>query len=115
MNSTLKPLTEGEISGKEKQAALELLILLKEKRGGSIKGRVCTDERKKWTDSPKEDSTSTTVSLEVVLITFLVDAYEEQEYAIIDVTGVFLMADQDKVINMALRGKLAKLMVKIAP
>ena len=77
MNSTFRPLTEREISGKEKQAALELLILLKEKRGGSIKGRVCTDERKKWTDSPKEDSTYTIVSMEAVLITSMIDAYEE--------------------------------------
>ena len=87
----------------------------KRKRDGSIKGCACANVRKQRPGSSKEDSTSPTVSLEAVLITFLVDAYEEQEYAIIDVTGLFLMADQDKVINMALRGKLAKLMLKIAP
>ena len=54
------------------------------------------------------------MSLEAVLITSVIDAYEGREVAIVDVTGAFLTEDQDKVINMTLRGKLSELTVKTA-
>ena len=44
----------------------------------------------------------------------MIDAYEGQEVTIIDLPGAFLMVDQDEMINTTLRGKLAKLMLKIA-
>ena len=53
--------------------------------------------------------------LEAVLIISVIDAYEGQKVAIIDVPREFLTEDQDEVINTTLRGKLAKLMLKMAP
>ena len=51
----------------------------------------------------------------MVLITSVIDTYEEIEVSIVDVIGDFLTYDQDKTINLTLRGKLAELMVKSAP
>ena len=55
------------------------------------------------------------MSLEAVLITSVIDANEEQDVDIVNVPGAFMKANQDKVINITLRGKLAELMVKTTP
>jgi hypothetical protein len=60
-------------------------------------------------------ATPPTVSLEAVLITATIDAYEERDVAIIDVPGAFLSADMDEEVIMTIRGRLAELMVKAAP
>ena len=115
MESILRALTAGDLSNKEKDAALESLMFLKDKRDISINVRACADGRKQRAGQSKENDTLPTVSLEAVLITSMIDAYEGREVAIVAVPGEFLTADQDKVINMKLRGKLAKLMVNNSP
>jgi hypothetical protein len=50
-----------------------------------------------------------------VLITATIDAFEKREVAIVDVPGAYLTADMDEEVCMCLRGRLAELMVKIAP
>jgi hypothetical protein len=54
------------------------------------------------------------VSLESVLITSTIDAFEGRDVAIVDVPGAFLMADMDEEVIMCIRGRLAELMVKTA-
>ena len=77
MRSKLRPLAEGYLSSKEKDATLESLMVLKEKCDGRIKGWACADGRKYRPGSSKEDATSPTVSLEEVLISSVIDTYEE--------------------------------------
>ena len=48
---------------------IELIILLKEKRGGNVKGKSCTDVKKQQEGSEKKDATYPTVALESVIIT----------------------------------------------
>ena len=55
------------------------------------------------------------MSLEAVLITSVIDANKEQDVDIVNVPGAFMKANQEKLINITLRGKLAKLMVKTTP
>ena len=74
---TLKPLKVGNIIYREKDEAMESLVFLKVKRDGSVKGRASADGQKQRPGSSKEDATSTTVSIEVVLITSSIDAYGE--------------------------------------
>ena len=66
----------------------------------------------------KVDASSPTVSLESVLLTSVIDAEERREVATIDIPNAFVQTklenDEDKVL-MRLRGKLAELMVKVAP
>ena len=90
-------------------------MFLEEKREGIIKGQACANSRKQQPGSSKEDATLPIVSLEAVLITSLIGAYEGQEVAIVCIPGAFLTSDQDEVIHMTLRGKLAELMVNSAP
>ncbi len=63
----------------------------------------------------KQETTSPTVSTEAVFITAVIDAHKERYIACFDIPGAFLHADSDKDITMILKGRLAKLMVKVAP
>jgi hypothetical protein len=90
-------------------------MFLKEKRDGSIKGRPCADGSNQREGSTKSDTTSPTVSLEAVLLTATIDAFEGRDVAIVDVPGAFLTADMEEVVYMCLRGKMCELMVKTAP
>ena len=60
--STSMPLTEGNITDREKYKALELLMFLQEKRYRSVKGQAYADGRKQRPESSKEEATSPTVS-----------------------------------------------------
>ena len=68
-------------------------MLLKEKRNGGLKGQACTDDRKQRPVSSKEDATSPTESIEVVLITYIIDTYKRIELVIVDVPRDLLMED----------------------
>ena len=112
MKSTFTPLKSGDITDKDRYESLELLMFLKEKRYGSVKGWAYADSWKQRPGSSKEDATSPTVLLEAVLITSVIDAYKERKLAIFNVTRSFLIVYQYETINTPLRGKLAELMVK---
>jgi hypothetical protein len=115
MKDTFAPQVGEELSEEQKKGALESLMFLKEKRDGTIKGRACAEGMKQREGSNKSDATSPTVSLEAVLITSTIDAFEGRDVAIVDVSGAFLTADMDEEVLMCLRGKIAELMVKTAP
>jgi hypothetical protein len=115
MRDTFKPQNAEELSTNQNKGALESLMFLKEKRGGTIKGRTCAGGRKQRETAEPGAATSPTVSLESVLITSTIEAYEGREVAVVDIPGAYLSADMDEEVIMLLRGRLAELMVKTAP
>jgi hypothetical protein len=56
-----------------------------------------------------------TMSLESVLITSTIEAFEVKEVAVVDIPGAYLSADMDEEVIMLLRGRFTELMVKTAP
>ena len=66
----------------------------------------------------KTDETSPTAALESFLITSTIDAKEGRDVAIIDITNAFVttrIEDEDDIVTILIRGKLAELMVATAP
>ena len=63
----------------------------------------------------KQESTSPTVSTESVFLTAVIDAHERRNVGCYDIPGAFLHADSDENITMVLKGRLAELMVQVAP
>jgi hypothetical protein len=57
----------------------------------------------------------TTVATESVFITAIINAHEGRNVACFNIPGAFLHADVDKDITMVLKGRLAELMVQVAP
>jgi hypothetical protein len=55
------------------------------------------------------------MSLESVLITSTIEAFEGREVAVVDIPGAYLSADMDEEVIMLLRGRFTELMVKTAP
>ena len=91
-----------------KNAALNLLTLINEKRDGRIKGRVCADGRKQRIYIRKYDVASPTMQLESLMITLLIDAYEGRGVATVDMVGAYLMADMNDTIIVKLTGESLK-------
>jgi hypothetical protein len=104
-----------ELITDQNKGALESLMFLKEKRDGTIKGRTCADGRKERETAEPGVATSPNVSLESVIITSTIEAYEGREVAVVNIPGAYLSADMDEELIMLLRGILAELMVKTAP
>ena len=110
-----RPMEKGSLSKKEKAKAVALLMFLKEKRDHLLKARMCTDGQKQRDNWTKQDTTPPTVSTEAVFITAVIKAHEGRDVACVDIPSAFLHADSNKDITMILKGRLAELMVQVAP
>ena len=78
------------------------LINLKEKRGGTIKGRTCVDGRPQQSYISKDEAVSPTCSNGAVLLTLVIAAYEKRKIATCDIAGVYLHAKMDEFIVIKL-------------
>ena len=94
-----------DLSNKEMKAALNLLVIIREKRCGKIKGRVVADGSKQRGTVPREDATSPTIQLESLIMSLLIDAKENRDVAISDVAGAYLLAKMDDLVYVKLTGK----------
>jgi hypothetical protein len=115
---TFEPMDPKQLSKEDFSNALESHLFLKQKRDKSIKGRIVAGGNKQRGTIPKEEASSPTVALESVLLTATIDAAEHRDVATIDIPNAVVQTklenEGDKAI-MQLRGRLAELMVKIAP
>jgi hypothetical protein len=114
--NVFRPIEVESLTYDKKKKALSLLMFLKEKRDSSVKARMCADgcKQKDGTWS-KQDTTFPTVATESVFITAVIDVHEGHNVACFDIPGAFLHADVDEDITMVLKGRLAELMVQVAP
>jgi hypothetical protein len=110
------PIEVEALTYNEKKKALLLLMFLKEKRDSLVKAHMCANKRKQkdgtWS---KQETTSPTVVMELVFLTAVIDAHKGRDVACFNIPGAFLHADVDKDITMVLKGRLAELMVQVAP
>jgi hypothetical protein len=65
-------------------------MFLKEKRDNFIKARMCANGRKQRGVQTKQDTTSPTLSTEVVFITVVIKAHEKRNVACFNIPGAFL-------------------------
>ena len=103
----------GELTTAQKKADLKYLMFLKQKRCRKIKGRGCADGRKQRLYKSKEETTSPTITTEMLFITCLVDAIENRYVATSDVPGAFMHSDIDEQVHLKLEGEIAELLVKV--
>ena len=103
------------LTEKQKHELIALLMFLKEKLDGSIKGRGVADGRKQWEKIEPKDATYPTVSTESVMLKATIDALEGRDVAVADIPGAYLSADMDNEVHLVLRGTLAEMMVAADP
>ena len=112
----VEPLYEHELSKEEKTMAMGAVCLIKEKRDGTVKARICANgsKQKKYLQ-PEESIASPTSSNEGVLASFMIDAYERRTVAVLDILGAYLHVKvkhgKSRVI-MKLRGEYVEYMCK---
>jgi hypothetical protein len=116
---TFEPINPKDLNEQERKEVLESHLFLKEKRDETIKGRMVAGGNKQRGSVDKQDASSPTAALESVLLTAVIlDAMEGRDVANVDIPNAFVQTclenDEDKAI-MRMRGKLAELMVKVAP
>ena len=63
-----------------------------------------------------EDTASPTVSLEAILLTCVIDAFEIREIVVVDIPNAFIQTQQEvKIIFIKVKGKLATILCNCAP
>jgi hypothetical protein len=115
---TFEPINPKDLNKEERLQVIESHLFLKEKRDTTIKGRMVAGGNKQHGTIDKQDASSPTATLDSVLLTAVIDAKEGRNVAVINISNTFvqtrLESEEDKAV-MCLRGKLAELMVKVAP
>ena len=116
------PVHKRDISREDlKTHLVEAIMTIKEKKQGleivELKGRMVGDGRSQRGLYNKTETASPTVGLDNLVITTVIDAHENRDVATVDLPGAYLSARQDTgdVVYMAIRGRLAELMVMAEP
>ena len=94
--------------------------LIKEKRTGEIKGHTCANGSKQRLYLKENESVaSPTVSLEGLITSLIIDAYEGRDVASFDVPGAYLHAkmpnENGKQILLKIKGEFVDLMCEVNP
>ena len=115
---SFEPIDYKDLSKDDLDKALESHLFLKQKQDDSIKGRMVAGGNKQRTTIPALEASSPTTALESILLTATIDAAEERDVAIVDIPNAFVttrLTNPEDMAVMRMRGKLAELMVKVAP
>jgi hypothetical protein len=112
---TIRPRASKDLTLEEKRKALAYLMFIKEKRCGTIKARGSATGRKQRLYKTKEDTSSSTVRTESLLLSCVIDAMEQRQVMTCDVPGAFMQVDVDEVVHVRLVGPLAILLTKVDP
>ena len=112
---TYTPIHASQLTRAEQKKVLEALFCLTKKRKGVTKGLKCAIGSKQCTFEGYNysDATSPTVSTNGLIISCAINVHEGHDVAVVDIRGAFLNAKNDEYILMCLRGKLAKMMVRV--
>jgi hypothetical protein len=93
-------------------------MFLKQKRDEKIKGRTVAGGNRQWDYISKEDASSPMVATESVLLSCIIDAEEEQDFAVVDIPNAFVQTRVENEKDMEfikIRGILVDILVEIAP
>ena len=112
------PRKKEDMTKEELDKAMQLLLFFVEKRDGTIKGHHCANGSTQRSYMEKGESTSPTVSADVILLTAIMDAEEERDVATIDIPNAFIQTELPKAIKgervmMKLVGKVVDLLLLI--
>jgi Reverse transcriptase (RNA-dependent DNA polymerase) len=113
--NVLKPVDPTKLSKSEKDSALPVVNLIKEKRDGKIKGRTCANGSSQRTLYPREETASPTMSNEALFLSLLIDAKENRDVGIADVQGAYLNADMNDFVLMRISGQAVKIFCTVNP
>jgi hypothetical protein len=116
--NSFKPMHWKSLTAKQGKEMLKSHIFVEKKRDGILKAQQVAGGNKQRGYITNEDASSPTVSLEAVLLTCVVDANENRDVAIVDISNLFIQTivedEKDKAL-IRIRGPLVDILVSIAP
>ena len=98
-----------ELTPEQRKKALRVVALIKEKRDGRLKGRVCADGRPQRAYTDPAAVYSPTVSTKNMTLTLAVDAAEKRFVSVCDIDGAYLHAHMDEFVIMVFKGHMAEM------
>uniref|UniRef100_A0A7S1FVK9 Uncharacterized protein n=1 Tax=Corethron hystrix TaxID=216773 RepID=A0A7S1FVK9_9STRA len=101
MFDTFIPRHKSDLTVEEQKEALHTIIFLKHKQDGELRGQTCTDRSTQRGQYDKEDATSPTVYVELVMLISSIDAKEKRDVAVVNIPSAFLQAHMDDVVYEA--------------
>lgn len=109
------PVHLDSLSEKERKEIIDSLLLIEEKRDGTIKGREVArgDQQKQY--HTKEEVHSPTVTTASVMITAAIEAKEGRDTCVHDVPNAFCQAHNDEKVIMKIKGKAADYLMLADP
>ena len=109
----LDPVSPSDLTFEQRKNALRAVHLIKEKRDGSLKGRMCVDGSPQRSLYNREDTASPTVSSDALMLGLIVDAHERRDVAVADVRGAYLHAENDEDTIMVLEDDIVGIMESV--
>ena len=109
------PINVEMLSDKEKEQIIDSLLLIEEKRDGSVKGHTVAhgDQQKKHLE--KDEVHSPMVNNNSVFLTAVIEAKEGCNVRVHNVPNTFVQTDNDEKVVMKVKGKAAELLVRTDP
>ena len=108
-------LDASSLTKEQKRLALRAINLIKEKRDGNLKGRTVADGRSQRSLYSKSETTSPTISMDALMLSILVDAYERRDVGIADIAGAYLKALMDDYVIMKFTGDTVRILCEMNP
>jgi hypothetical protein len=103
-----------KLTKEQKNAALRAISVIKEKRCGKIKGRTVADGRPQKGLYTKEETTSPTVSTDALMMSILIEAWEQRDVATADVAGAYLKAEFEDFVVLRIEGESVNIMCRVS-
>lgn len=115
------PVHVEESTEKEKEKAVEAIMLLAEKHTVEVKGRFVynSNESRDWLS--RQRTTSPTASLEAIITTCVIDAFEERDVMSVDIPNAFIQTEMPEVeageerVIMKITGTIVDCLIEIDP
>ena len=106
-----------KLTTNEKQKSLRAINLIKLKRNGVTKGRLCANGAPHRKIVSREEAKSPTVSIDGLLCTAMIAAHERRRVISFDVPGAYLHADipKDKFRILKLENNYVDIMCEVNP
>ena len=100
------------LTAEQKQKSLRAVNLIKLKKSGNLKVRVCDNGAPYRKFVPREEAKSLTINLEGFLASMVIDVYEDRKVATFDIPGAYLQIDlpKEKFTLLLLEGKFVDIM-----
>ena len=111
---TFKPRHKHSLT-REQISRTMIISIIKEKCCGMLKGRSCVNGRPQQAYISKEEAASPTTTLESLLITLLIDAWEEKDVATADVVRAYLNTYMRDFVIVKLVGGEEDIISKLNP